>query len=282
MKIGSYIHAGRASYGVNVGGGILDIRQRLDERYTDLPTLLKAFALGKAKEISADATADFKEDEVQFLPLVGAPSNIYCAGINYLDHIQETGRDTPEFPTLFLKTQQSMVGHRQNLVCPKVSHQFDFEGEFAVVIGKPGHYIDRDNWREYVAGYTILMDGSIRDFQKRSVDQGKNFFRSSSSGPWMVTLDEAPSDFSHMKLTTRLNGEMMQSSDVGQLCFDIAYLISYYSQIFYFQPGDIIATGTPGGVGSRRDPPIWMKPGDELEVEIDGIGILRNTVVGES
>ena len=140
---------------------------------------------------------------------------------------------------------------------------------------------DRDNWEDYVAGYTILMDGSVRDFQKVSVDQGKNFYHSSSVGPWLVTRDECPNDFSELKLTTRLNSEVMQSSDAGKLCFDVPELISYYSKIVHFQPGDIIATGTPGGVGSRRTPPIWMKNGDQIEVEISGLGTLSNTIIDE-
>ncbi len=282
MKIGSYIYNGKASYGVKLDDGIVDLGRRLGKFYPDLPTLIKAFALGEAEEESRNQSPDFKEEDVYFLPLMPAPVNIYCAGINYLDHIEESGRDKPEFPTLFMKSQQSMIGHGQELVRPKVSDQFDFEGEFAVVIGKPGRYIAKENWKDYIAGYTIIMDGSIRDFQKRSVDQGKNFYHSSSSGPWLITMDEVPGDFRDMKLTTRLNGKVMQASDLGKLCFDVSDLISYYSQIFYFQPGDMIATGTPGGVGSRRDPPVWMKPGDELEVEITGIGILKNAVVGEN
>lgn len=282
MKIGSYIYNGKASYGVKLDDGIVDLGRRLGKFYPDLPTLIKAFALGEAEEESRNQSPDFREEDVYFLPLMPAPVNIYCAGINYLDHIEETGRDKPEFPTLFMKSQQSMIGHGQDLVRPKVSDQFDFEGEFAVVIGKPGRYIAKENWKDYIAGYTIIMDGSIRDFQKRSVDQGKNFYHSSSSGPWLITMDEVPGDFRDMKLTTRLNGKVMQASDLGKLCFDVSDLISYYSQIFYFQPGDMIATGTPGGVGSRRDPPVWMKPGDELEVEITGIGILKNAVVGEN
>ena len=282
MKIGSYIYNGKASYGVKLDDGIVDLGRRLGKFYPDLPTLIKAFALGEAAEVSQNQSPDFREEDVYFLPLMPAPVNIYCAGINYLDHIEETGRDKPEFPTLFMKSQQSMIGHGQELVRPKVSDQFDFEGEFAVVIGKPGRYIAKENWKDYIAGYTIIMDGSIRDFQKRSVDQGKNFYHSSSSGPWLITMDEVPGDFRDMKLTTRLNGKVMQASDLGKICFDVYDLISYYSQIFYFQPGDMIATGTPGGVGSRRDPPVWMKPGDELEVEITGIGILKNAVVGEN
>ena len=282
MKIGSYIYNGKASYGVKLDDGIVDLGRRLGKFYPDLPTLIKAFALGEAEEAGQNQSPDFREEDVYFLPLMPAPVNIYCAGINYLDHIEETGRDKPEFPTLFMKSQQSMIGHGQELVRPKVSDQFDFEGEFAVVIGKPGRYIAKENWKDYIAGYTIIMDGSIRDFQKRSVDQGKKFYHSSSSGPWLITMDEVPGDFRDMKLTTRLNGKVMQASDLGKLCFDVSDLISYYSQIFYFQPGDMIATGTPGGVGSRRDPPIWMKPGDELEVEITGGGILKNAVVGEN
>ena len=282
MKIGSYIYDGRASYGVKLEKGIFDLGQRLGKKYPDLPTLLKAFALGEAAKISKDQSPDINEEDVYFLPLMPAPVNIYCAGINYLDHLEETGREKPEFPTLFLKTQQAMVGHNQQLIRPKVSERFDFEGEFAVIIGKPGRYIEKKDWKNYVAGYSIIMDGSVRDFQQRSVDQGKNFYHSSSSGPWLVTIDEVPEDFSDMKLTTRLNGKTMQASDLGKLFFDAADLISYYSQIFYFQPGDMIATGTPGGVGSRREPPVWMNPGDELEVDITGIGTLRNMIIDES
>lgn len=281
MHIGSYIYDGKISYGVKVEGGIFDLGGRLNKHYADLPSLIRGFALDQAAKVSKGESADFTEDDVIFVPIMPAPVNIYCTGINYLDHITETKRDRPEFPTLFLKTHQSMVGHMQPLVRPKISQQFDFEGELAIVIGKPGRYIKKENWQDYIAGYTILMDGSIRDFQQISVDQGKNFYRSSSSGPWMVTIDEAPKKFSSMKLTTKLNGQVMQSSDAGQLCFGIPELLSYFSQIFYFQPGDIIATGTPGGVGSKRSPPVWMKSGDQLEVEISGIGTLKNYIVDE-
>lgn len=281
MKIGSYTHQGKASYGVRAADGIVDLGRRLGDRYPDLPTLLKAFALDEAVAAADGQAADFGEDDIQFLPLMPAPVNVYCAGINYLDHIKETGLDIPDFPTLFLKTQQSFVGHGQDIVRPKVSDHFDYEGEFALVIGKPGRYIAKENWRDYIAGYTILMDGSIRDFQKRGVDQGKNFYHSSSSGPWMVTMDEVPADFAQMKLETRLNGNVMQSSTVDQLCFGAADLVSYFSQIFHFQPGDIITTGTPDGAQHYRNPPVWMKPDDELEVEITGLGVLQNTVVGE-
>mgnify|MGYP001437190586 FL=1 len=281
MKIGSYIYKGKTSYGVEIQGGIFDLGSRIGDKYPNLQILIRSFALAEANKLSSGKSPDFSQEDIIFLPLMPDNINIYCAGINYLDHIQETGRTRPEKPTLFLKTYQSMVGHLENLVCPSASEQYDFEGELAVIIGKPGKNIARDNWEDYVAGYTILMDGSVRDFQKVSVDQGKNFYHSSSVGPWLVTRDECASDFSELKLTTRLNSEVMQSSDAGKLCFDVPELISYYSKIVHFQPGDIIATGTPGGVGSRRTPPIWMKNGDQIEVEISGLGTLSNTIIDE-
>ena len=281
MKIGSYIYKGKTSYGVEVQDGIFDLGSRIGDKYPNLQILIRSFALAEANKLSSGKSPDFSQEDIIFLPLMPDNINIYCAGINYLDHIQETGRTRPEKPTLFLKTYQSMVGHLENLVCPSASEQYDFEGELAVIIGKPGKNIAKDNWEDYVAGYTILMDGSVRDFQKVSVDQGKNFYHSSSVGPWLVTRDECASDFSELKLTTRLNSEVMQSSDAGKLCFDVPELISYYSKIVHFQPGDIIATGTPGGVGSRRNPPIWMKNGDQIEVEISGLGTLSNTIIDE-
>ena len=281
MKIGSYIYKGKTSYGVEVQDGIFDLGSRIGEKYPNLQILIRSLALAEANKLSSGKSPDFSQEDIIFLPLMPDNINIYCAGINYLDHIQETGRTRPEKPTLFLKTYQSMVGHLENLVCPSASEQYDFEGELAVIIGKPGKNIAKDNWEDYVAGYTILMDGSVRDFQKVSVDQGKNFYHSSSVGPWLVTRDECPNDFSKLKLTTRLNSEVMQSSDAGKLCFDVPELISYYSKIVHFQPGDIIATGTPGGVGSRRTPPIWMKNGDQIEVEISGLGTLSNTIIDE-
>ena len=281
MKIGSYIYKGKTSYGVEVQDGIFDLGSRIGDKYPNLQILIRSFALAEANKLSSGKSPDFSQEDIIFLPLMPDNINIYCAGINYLDHIQETGRTRPEKPTLFLKTYQSMVGHLENLVCPSASEQYDFEGELAVIIGKPGKNIAKDNWEDYVAGYTILMDGSVRDFQKVSVDQGKNFYHSSSVGPWLVTRDECASDFSELKLTTRLNSEVMQSSDAGKLCFDVPELISYYSKIVHFQPGDIIATGTPGGVGSRRTPPIWMKNGDQIEVEISGLGTLSNTIIDE-
>lgn len=281
MKIGSYIVDGKASYGVRTEDGIIDLGRRLGDKYADLLAVLKAFALDEAAAAANGQPADFQEADIQFLPVIPAPVNIYAAGINYMTHILETGRDVPETPSLFLKTQQSFVGHEQNIIRPKVSECLDYEGEFAAVIGKPGRNISENNWRDHVAGYTILNDGSVRDFQKRSLDQGKNFYHSSASGPWMVTLDEAPENFADMSLTTKKNGQVRQHATVDQLCFTLPHLIAYYSKIFQFQPGDIITTGTPDGAEHYREPPTWLVPGDKVEIEITGIGMLRNSVVDE-
>jgi 2-keto-4-pentenoate hydratase/2-oxohepta-3-ene-1,7-dioic acid hydratase in catechol pathway len=224
--------------------------------------------------------ADFPIEAVKFLPLIPAPVNVFCAGINYMDHVIETGNEPPDVPVLFMKIQQSLVGHGNPIIRPNVSVQFDYEAELCVIIGQRGRNIPINDALSYVAGYTCLMDGSVRDFQKIAVDQGKNFYHSSSVGPWMVTPDELP-DTSEMHIEGRLNGQVMQHSTIDQLIHKVDYLISYYSQIAELQPGDMISTGTCGGVGHRRTPPVYMKGGDVFEVEISGIGILRNPVIEE-
>lgn len=202
-------------------------------------------------------------------------------GANYVDHAQEMGHEKREFPAGFRKMAQAMVGHDRAIVKPLVSDAFDYEAEMAVVMGRGGRHIPAERWREYVAGYTCFMDGSVRDFQKRSVDQGKNFNRSSSMGPWLVTADEAPEDFAEMTVTGRRNGEVVQSSHAGMLAFGVPELIAYFSRIWEFAPGDVIATGSPAGVAAGMDPPNWLRAGDVFEVEIGGVGVLRNHVVEE-
>lgn len=281
MKIASYMRSGEASYGVVEQDGIIDLRNRIGDSYPDLLSLLKADAIDTAAAAVSQKSADFSLDEIGFLPVIPAPINIFCAGINYMDHVLETGNQPPEVPRLFMKLQQSLVGHGQPLTRPHVSEQFDFEAELCVVIGKAGRYIARENALSHVAGYTCLMDGSIRDFQKISTDQGKNFFHSSSVGPWMVTPDELPAAAADMHIEGRLNGAVMQHSTIDQLIHTVDHLISYYSQIAELQPGDMISTGTCGGVGHRRNPPVYLKDGDVFEVEITGIGVLGNPVVDE-
>ena len=278
MKIASYIHNGAASYGAVVDDGIIDLRSRIGETYPDLLSLIQAQALDEAAAAVAGESADVGVDAIIFLPLIPAPVNVFCTGINYMDHVLETGNEPPEVPVMFMKLQQSLVGHDQPLIRPKVSIQFDYEVELCVVIGQRGHNIAIEDALSYVVGYTCLMDGSIRDFQKIAVDEGKNFYHSSSVGPWMVTPDELP-DAASMRIEGRLNGQVMQHSTLDQLIHGVDYLISYYSQIVELQPGDMISTGTCGGVGHRRTPPVYMKAGDVFETEITGIGVLSNQVI---
>jgi len=218
--------------------------------------------------------------DVKFLPLIPRPDKIVCVGINYRDHAAETGRTVEPQPQIFMRLTNTLIGHEGAMVRPKVSECFDFEGELAVVIGKRGRYVPVAQALDYVAGYTCFIDGSVRDFQKHAVAAGKNFPASGPLGPWMTTADEIP-DPSRMTLSTRLNGKEMQHSGLDMLINTVPQVVAYVSTVTTLEPGDIIATGTPAGVGHKRNPPLWMKPGDTIEVEISGIGILRNSIVAE-
>jgi 2-keto-4-pentenoate hydratase/2-oxohepta-3-ene-1,7-dioic acid hydratase in catechol pathway len=232
-----------------------------------------------AKLVSGDA--DYGLGDVALAIPIVAPQKIICIGRNYRDHVLEGAGEIPKQPSVFVRTLDSFVPPEQALVCPRISGDFDYEGELALVIGKAGRHIPAASALEHIAGYTCLNDGSIRDFQfKHSLTVGKNFHGSGSIGPWMTTSDEIP-DPTSLTLRTRLNGQEVQHSTTDHLIFDIPFLIQYLSAAMELLPGDIIATGTPEGVGFARKPPLWMKAGDVVEVEISGIGILRNRVVAE-
>jgi len=208
------------------------------------------------------------------------PEKILCAGINYRSHAAETGRELPKQPSMFIRFTDTLVGHGGAMIRPTVSDNFDFEGELAVVIGKAGRHIKAEHALDHVAGYTCFVDGSVRDFQKFSVTSGKNFPGTGPLGPWLVTTDEIP-DPSQLTLTTRLNGNTVQHDTTDHMIFDVATIIEYLSTVTWLEPGDVIATGTPDGVGMGRKPPLWMKGGDKVEVEISGIGTLGVNVVDE-
>ena len=210
------------------------------------------------------------------------PARIICVGMNYLEHIHEMGRKRPAYPSLFTRFNDTMVGHEQPILRPRISTEYDYEGELAVVIGRTARYLTETDALDYIAGYSCFLDGSVRDWQNHTTQfsPGKNFPASGSCGPWLVTADEIP-DLSQLRLQTRINAEVLQSTTFSDLCFNVPQIVAYCSGFCQLNPGDIIATGTPSGVGFARKPPRWLKAGDRVEVEIDGIGILANTVIDE-
>jgi 2-keto-4-pentenoate hydratase/2-oxohepta-3-ene-1,7-dioic acid hydratase in catechol pathway len=281
MRLVSFERNGRPGFGVVVGDGVVDAA-RLPSPPTGLREALAAGALRDLERLGAKGP-DFGLDDIVFAPTIpDAAAKLLCVGINYVPHIEEMGRERPERPVLFVRFGDSIVGHGQPLIRPRESEQLDYEGELAVVIGKRARRVPRERALEHVAGYSCFNDGSVRDFQRHSQQftPGKNFHASGSFGPWLATTDEIP-DPRALTLTTRLNGAVMQRESVGQLCFDVPALIAYCSIWTQLEPGDVIVTGTPGGVGAGRKPPVWMKPGDTVEVEIGGIGTLRNPVAAE-
>jgi 2-keto-4-pentenoate hydratase/2-oxohepta-3-ene-1,7-dioic acid hydratase in catechol pathway len=224
-------------------------------------------------------TPDYQASDVTWLPVIPNPDKIVCVGLNYEEHRVETGRDKTEQPALFLRVGASQVGHRQPIIRPRESTNLDFEAEIAVVIGKAGRRISqKDSW-SHIAGYSCYNDGSVRDWQRHTIQwtAGKNFTATGGFGPWMVTADEIPPS-TVMTLSCRLNGERMQHATTEQMIFKIPKIIEYVSSWTTLLPGDVLVTGTPGGVGARRTPPLWMKPGDKVEVEIDKVGILENGI----
>jgi len=276
MKLASYIAHGEPAFGVVVDGGVATI----ESPYKTLKDMIAGGALDDLKRRVSGATPDLPLDGLQFLPTITNPNKILCVGINYRSHAAESGHAVAEKPNIFTKFTDCLTAHEGEMVRPKASAQLDFEGELVVVIGKGGRAIPAADALSHVAGYTCFCDGSVRDFIKASLITGKNFPATSPLGPWMVTADEIP-DPSKLTLTTRLNGQVMQHSGTDMLMHDVPALIAYCSTFTELSPGDIIATGTPEGIGAKRKPPVWMKAGDVLEVEISGIGTLRNRVVDE-
>ena len=281
MRLASFRTAQGASYGAVTNQGIVDLGRRLGNRYSDLRTLLERNGLEEARR-AAGAAADYKESEVTWLPVIPNPGKIVCVGLNYEEHRQETGRDKTEQPALFLRLAESQVGHRQPILRPRESKNLDYEAEIAVVIGRAGRRISqKDSWN-HIAGYSCYNDGSVRDWQRHTVQwtAGKNFASTGGFGPWMVSADEIPAG-ALLTLSCRLNGERMQHATTEQMIFKIPKLIEYISSFTTLAPGDVIVTGTPGGVGARRNPPLWMKPGDTVEIEIDKVGVLVNSIADD-
>ncbi len=280
MRLASFQSGDQQTYGVVDGQMLREPRQDFRARYPDLRSVISSGKLAELAAGAAGATHDIHS--VRFLPLIPNPDKVLCVGVNYRPHIEEMGRQVPDYPVVFVRFPGSQVGHEQALIRPVLSEQFDFEGELAFVIGKRARHVTRAEALEYVAGYCCFMDGSVRDWQKHTPQftAGKNFANSGSMGPYLTTCDDIP-DPATLTLTTRVNGEIMQEGAVADLVFDIPRLIEYCSSFAELLPGDVIATGTPGGVGAARTPPRWLMDSDRVEVEIPGVGLLANPVVDE-
>ncbi|SCK09468.1 2-keto-4-pentenoate hydratase/2-oxohepta-3-ene-1,7-dioic acid hydratase (catechol pathway) [Variovorax sp. HW608] len=284
MKLLSFIHQGRETWGAVVGDGVVDLGKARPQQ----PTLADYIASGdylQAAQHVEGLPVVGKLADISYLPVIPRPEKIVCAVRNYMDHHQEVlaagmQRELSEFPPIFLRVWRSQTAHNQPIVRPPVSESLDWEGELAVIIGKGGRNIPESQAYEHIAGYACYNDGSVREWQfhAKQIASGKNFESTGGFGPWMVTADEiAPGR--ELKLETRLNGEVVQSSHTGHMIFSIPRLINYASTIFTLTPGDVFITGTPAGVGWSKKPPRFMKPGDLCEVEIEGIGVLSNPIV---
>jgi 2-keto-4-pentenoate hydratase/2-oxohepta-3-ene-1,7-dioic acid hydratase in catechol pathway len=285
-RLATYSVKGETRYGAVVDGGVVDLSAR---HAKDYPTLREVIAAGKLVNLAEEAagrTPDHAIGDITFLPPVPAPEKIICIGVNYPDRNAEykDGQDAPKYPSMFMRTPRSFVGHNSPLVRPRASAQLDYEGELVLVIGKAGRHIQESAALDHIAAVTLCNEGTIRDWvrhAKFNVTQGKNFDSTGSLGPWLVPYS-GESQIADIRLTTRVNGETRQDDRTGRLIFGFRYLLSYISTFTTLVPGDVIVTGTPTGAGARFDPPRYLKPGDVIEVEAEGVGTLRNGVVDEA
>ena len=281
MKFATFRVGGGTTWGLIEGEETIDLGAVLRDRFADLKAAITAGALMELGDHAIKAKRH-PLSAIEWLPVIPNPDKVLCVGLNYEMHRKETGRDVVENPTIFTRFANSQIGHGAPIIRPRHSTDLDFEGELAVIIGKPGRHISKADAMQHVAGYACYNDGSVRDFQRHTTQftPGKNFVGTGPFGPWMVTPDEA-GDLTQSRLQTRVNGQVVQDAVIEQMIFDIPRQIEYCSTFTRLEPGDVIATGTPGGVGAKRTPPLWLKPGDTVEVEIDRIGLLRNGVADE-
>ncbi|MEC7368425.1 MAG: fumarylacetoacetate hydrolase family protein [Pseudomonadota bacterium] len=284
MRFLSFKTGDSSSWGMINSNGVIDLGGRMG---CDFKQALVNDRLDEAKTLAAGLTPDIATADISYLPPIADPEKIACIGVNYANRNAEykDGSEAPKFPSLFMRTPDSLTAHTDYLLRPPESEQLDYEGEIAVIIGKQGHRISEDDAYDHIAGLTIMNEGTIRDWLRHSkfnVTQGKNFYHSGSIGPWMVSADEFDASiFEDMRVKTRVNGEQRQNDTTANMMFPIKYQIAYMSQFFNLKPGDIIATGTPNGAGARFDPPVYLKAGDIVEVEVQGVGVLSNEVIDE-
>jgi len=279
MKLISFEHHNTPAYGIVKGDDVLDLTPLLGTQAPDLKTLIAKDLLDAAAQAASSNKATLKLSQLTLLPVIPNPGQIFCIGLNYGEHVRETGREITEVPTIFLRLPASQVGHGQDILRPAESHRLDYEAEIAIVIGKGGRRIQEADAWDHIAGYSCYNDGSVRDWQVATSQwtPGKNFWRTGGFGPWMVSSDEiVPGQV--MRLQTVLNGQVMQDTTTDKMIHSIPRQIAYISTFTPLSPGDVIVTGTPGGVGNKRNPPVYMKPGDVCEIVVDAIGTLRNGI----
>ncbi|MEM7424733.1 MAG: fumarylacetoacetate hydrolase family protein [Pseudomonadota bacterium] len=285
MKLLTFSHEGRSSFGVLDGDYVADIGAVLGEGLRSVKAVVAGAALDACAAAVADAPRVLLSD-VSYQPPILDPGKILCVGVNYKDRNAEyrDGSADPAYPSLFMRTPDSLTGHGEHILRPPESEQFDYEGEIVIVVGKAGRRIPEETAHEHIFGLTLMNEGSVRDWLRHSkfnVTPGKNFHKSGSLGPWIVTADEV-ADFADLTVQTHVNGELRQDGHTADLTFSFARILSYISTFMTLEPGDIIATGTPTGAGARFDPPIWLKPGDVVEVSCTALGSLRNVVADEA
>ena len=281
MRFVTFELEGKARPGVVSGEEVVDLSE---QGFGSLLEVIEKISDGSvAPSKLLPSTRSHKLNAVRLLAPIPKPRKFICVGLNYLDHAKESGAEIPNVPTIFNKFATTVIGPGQPIVLPKVSNSPDYEGEFAVIMGKGGRHIKSDNWREHVFGYTVVNDVSARDFQRATTQwlMGKTFDTFGPIGPWIVTADEI-ADPHALDIRTEINGEVLQNSNTRELIFKIPQLLEFLSQVFTLEPGDILSTGTPAGVGFSHTPPRWLKPGDDVVIKIAGIGELRNPVVAES
>ncbi|MDR3471395.1 MAG: fumarylacetoacetate hydrolase family protein [Devosia sp.] len=283
MKFASFSRLGRCGFGAMIDGGLVDLTGVLRPEVVSLRQAIAGDLLGDAGRYVEGRRPEFAEGDVALLPVIPDAGKILCVGLNYESHRAETKRPDAAHPTIFTRFADSQVAHRQHILKPRVSDALDYEAELAVVIGRGGRYITTEHAMAHVAGYACYNDGTVRDWQRHTFQftPGKNFPSTGGFGPHLVTPDEVP-DYRKLAIIGRLNGEVMQEATLADLIFPVARLISYCSHFTPLSPGDVILTGTPGGVGDRREPPVFMKAGDVFEVEIPGVGTLINPIGAEA
>ena len=284
MKFISFTYENKNSFGIVKEDTVIDLTQYIDG-VTDLREAIRKDKLNELSEMARLTETGISLEEVRYLPTITNPEKIICIGVNYLDRNAEYKDDSelPKYPSVFMRTRESLVGHKEDILDPPESSQLDYEGEIVLIVGKDGRRIPMEHAKKHIAGMTIMNEGSIRDYlrhAKFNVTQGKNFAKSGSIGPWMVTADELD-PFSSLEIKTKVNGELRQNDNTDNLMFSFEYLVSYLSTFYQLKAGDIIATGTPNGAGARFDPPKYLTAGDIVEVEVSGIGCLKNGVITE-